>query len=54
MLNLQGSFENLRCSTAQYLKSYTQQYDMEVLPKNSTIRIPEEIYKNLFSGGNRS
>ena len=54
MLNLQGSFENLRSPITQYLKSDTQQYDKDVPPKNSTIRIPEELYKNLFSGGNRS
>ena len=53
MLNLQNSFENLRSTFMQSLRDDIQKCNIDPLPLNSTIRIPEELYANLIKCGEK-
>ncbi|MDU1413320.1 MAG: S8 family peptidase [Clostridium sp.] len=47
MLNLQGSFENLRCCNEQ-LKHGSLKLESEIISDNNTIFIPHELYNRLL------
>lgn len=53
MLNLQNSFENLRSPFMQFLRNNIEECNIDPLPLNSTIRIPEELYANLIKCGEK-
>ena len=53
ILNLQNSFENLRSPFTQSLRDDIEKCNIDMLPLNRTIRIPEELYANLIKCGEK-
>ena len=53
MLNLQNSFENLRSPLVESLRTNNEKCNIDTLPLNSTIRIPEELYISLIMCGDK-